>query len=185
MVRAVLRGIVKDDAKREALARAQRAHAVPHRNAVVASNAAHRAVIDGEYGEVALRERQHRRARLHARALLGQHQFAAIELGAGAREQEHALQREHVLAVQVLVQAVVVAGAVPQQQRCGTLLACVVAALHELRVSRRKPRREAEPFVPAVRDRCQQRIELRPPSRDERRPQRPTARRTGWTCGCP
>lgn len=59
---------------------------------------------------------------LHARALLGQDELAADEVIAGAVAQDGGLQEEVQVAVKVLVQAVVVAGSVAQQQRRGPRL---------------------------------------------------------------
>src|SRR4051812_46317538 len=74
--------------------------------AVRAAPAVDAAVVDVEHDAVALRERNDRRARLHPRALLGEHEFAARELPPRLREQQGRLQGKRVLAVQILVQAV-------------------------------------------------------------------------------
>ena len=68
---------------------------------------------------------------LHARPLLGQHELAAVEIRARLRQQDRDLQREDMLAVEILVQAVVVARAIAQQQRRRPRLAGRVAALEE------------------------------------------------------
>jgi hypothetical protein len=46
--------------------------------------------------------------------LLGHYKLSALEVSPRLREQYHDLQRENVVSVQVLMQAVVVAGAVLQ-----------------------------------------------------------------------
>ena len=69
--------------------------------------------------------------RLHARALLGQHELAAGEVSARLRQQDGELQREDMLAVEVLVEAVVVAGAVAEEERGRAGLAGGVAAGEE------------------------------------------------------
>src|SRR5438477_299311 len=81
-------GVVKDDAGRAALARAQHADTVAHVDAVDAAGALHRAVMHGDHRGVALAQRQHARTRLHARALLGHHELAAAEVAARLRQQQ-------------------------------------------------------------------------------------------------
>src|SRR5262245_44656253 len=101
--------VVEDDAGGMALARAQPADAVAHGDPIDAARALHRPVVHWKDHALALPERHHLGARLHARPLLGQDEFAAGKIGARPRQQERDLQREHVLAVDVLVQAIVVA----------------------------------------------------------------------------
>src|SRR3546814_13302515 len=59
----------------------------------------------------------HLDARLPARPLLGQHELPAGEVAARLGQQHGRLQGKHLVAVEILVQAVVVAGIVAQQQR--------------------------------------------------------------------
>ena len=80
------------------------------------------------------RERHDLDARLHARALLGQHELAAGEVAPGSDSRIATCSGNDVLAVEVLVQAVVVAGAVSQQQRRRPRLAGRVAAREEVGV---------------------------------------------------
>jgi hypothetical protein len=53
---------------------------------------------------------------LHARPLLGEHEFAATEIDAGLLRQNRDLVREDVFAVHVLVQAVEIAGNILKQE---------------------------------------------------------------------
>ena len=78
--------------------------------AVGALGAAHGAMMHGKDHGIAAAQGHHGGARLHARPLLGQDELAAREVEAGLREQDGGLQRKHMLAVEVLVQAVEVAG---------------------------------------------------------------------------
>jgi hypothetical protein len=116
-------GIVENDAERVPLAAAHDAHAVAHGDAVGHLGAAHRPMTDGEDDAIAAPQRHHGGARLYARPLLGQHEFTAREVPARFREQDRDLQREDVLAVEVLVQAVEVARPVAQEERCRARLA--------------------------------------------------------------
>src|SRR5215472_10329962 len=68
-----------------------------------------RTVMHGEGDRIALRERDHLGARLHARPLLDQHELAAFEIAARLRQENRDLQRKDVLAIEVLMQAIVVA----------------------------------------------------------------------------
>ena len=70
--------------------------------------------MHGEDHAIALAQRHDFRTRLHARPLFGQHKFAAVEIALRLGKQDRDLQRKDVLAVQVLMQAVVVVNAVLQ-----------------------------------------------------------------------
>jgi hypothetical protein len=105
---------VKNDTGGVAVARANTAHAMPQVYTVRTARTLHWAVMDRDHRSVALMQWQHERSRLHARALLGHHELATFEIAARLRQQYHHLQRENMLAVQILVQAVVVVGAVLQ-----------------------------------------------------------------------
>src|SRR5262249_19672131 len=72
--------VVEDDPERMAVPRAQSAHPVAHVDAVDAARALHRTVMHGKDNALALRERHHLGARLHARALLREHELAAAEV---------------------------------------------------------------------------------------------------------
>ena len=98
-------------------ARAHAADAVAQIDAINAFRPLHRAVMHGEEDAVALAERHHFRAALHARPPLGQHEFAAAEIAPRRREQDRDLQRKGELAVEILMQAIKVAGGVLQKQR--------------------------------------------------------------------
>ena len=136
--------VVEDDAERVAVAGAHAAHAVAHVDAVDAARALHRAVVHREDHRLALPQRHDLGARLHARALLGQHELAAGEIARPAGQQDRHLQRKDVLAVEVLVQAVVVARAVLQQQRRRPRLPGLVAA----REISPRARRDSAPSMP-------------------------------------
>src|SRR3546814_8972576 len=69
----------------------------------------------------------HLDARLPARPLLGQHELPAGEVAARLGQQHGRLQGKHLVAVEILVQAVVVAGIVAQQQRRRPLLSGAMA----------------------------------------------------------
>ena len=79
-------------------------------DAVVALRALNRPVVDCEGHGIALAERHDLSSALHARALFGQDELAAGEVAAWLREQDRHLDREREIAVEILVQAVEVAG---------------------------------------------------------------------------
>jgi hypothetical protein len=85
-----------------------------HVHPVRPSYAPYRAVTNGDHCSVSLTQRQHKRSRLHPRALLGHHELAALEVSPRLRKQDHELERKNVLPVKILMQAVVVASAVLQ-----------------------------------------------------------------------
>jgi hypothetical protein len=125
-------GIVQDDTQCMTLAGANRGNPVAQRDTIMSACPTYRPMVDGEYHGIALAERHHMRPRLHARPLLGEQEFTAGKILPRPGEQNGHLQREDMLAVQVLMQAVIVAGAVLQQQRRGPGLAGRVAAIDEI-----------------------------------------------------
>ncbi len=108
--RAALAGVVEDDPERVALARVQPADTMTHCNAIGAARAGDRTLVHRKDHCLALLQADDVGTGLYARALLGQHELAAGKVGVGAAEQECGLQGEMQVAIQVLVQAVVVAG---------------------------------------------------------------------------
>src|SRR5712691_4855931 len=69
--------VVEDDAQRKTPATPQPADAVPHSRPVDAARAGDRAMVDREDDRVAVAKRHHLALRLHPRALLDEHEFAA------------------------------------------------------------------------------------------------------------
>src|SRR5262245_56775562 len=120
--------VVEDDAERGALAGEQLGHAVPHLRARPAARAGHGPQGVREDDRLAEAETDRGAARLHARALLGEQELAARVLLALARQHDRDLEREGERAVDVLVEAVVVAGLVVEQERRGPRLPGGVAA---------------------------------------------------------
>jgi hypothetical protein len=83
--------------------------------------------VNGEQDRIALLERNYLNAALHSRALFRQDEFATRKIPVGLGQQNGGLQREGEIAVQVLMQAIEVAGCVLQQQRRGANLPGVMA----------------------------------------------------------
>src|ERR1700724_95897 len=110
------------------------AHAVAHVDPIGATGAAYRTMGDRKDHGFALRERHDLRTRLHARPLLGEHEVSAGEVGIRPRQQKRDLQRKDVLAVEILMQAVVVALAVLQQKGCRPGLSGMVTAIEKFLV---------------------------------------------------
>ena len=72
--------IVKNQPERMSVSAPQPAHAVPHVHPVNPARALHRPVMDREDHAFALDQRNDLGARLQARALLGENEFAAREV---------------------------------------------------------------------------------------------------------
>jgi AcrB/AcrD/AcrF family len=159
--------VMEDHAERISLAAAQPAHAVTHVDAIDVLHPPHRAVTHREDHGFALTQRRHLGARLHPRTLLRQHELAAGEIPARLGKQDSCLQREHVLAVEVLVQAIEVAGAISQQQRRRPPLAGCLATVEIGRVRRRITLVDPEQLVPGIGDRRQRPVEGRAQGRDQ------------------
>ena len=105
------------------------AHPMTQVDAIAAARASHWPMMHRKNHAVPLTERHNLRARLHARPLLGEHEFAAREVSSRRLEQESGLKREHVFPIEILVQAVVVALAISQEKRRRTDLAGAVATI--------------------------------------------------------
>lgn len=91
--------VVENDAERMTMSRSDAADAVPEFHAIYSPVTLHGAIINCEHNAVPLSKRQNHRPRLHARALLGHHEFAAREIFVGFRQQDGELERENMLAV--------------------------------------------------------------------------------------
>ena len=76
----VLRGIVKDDPKRMSVSLTKFTNPMAKGHTIVATGAFVGSLIDGEHDGVAFRKWHYLRARLHARPLLSQHKFSALEI---------------------------------------------------------------------------------------------------------
>ena len=101
-------GVVKDDAERLTVAGTHPAHAVTQVDAIEAARALYRSMMHREDHAVALAERHNLDARLHAGSLFREYEFATGEVSSRCREQKRDLQREDMLAIEILMQAVVV-----------------------------------------------------------------------------
>src|SRR5687767_5895710 len=97
---------MEDDPQGAPLAGSNYAHTVTHRSPIPAAGPAHRPAIDREQDRIALSKRDRRPARLHARSLLSQQEFAALEILARPRKQDRRLDREDVRSVQILVKRI-------------------------------------------------------------------------------
>ncbi len=106
---------MKNDAERPAAPRPDAAHPMPQIHPIPPAGAPHRALVDREDQAVTLAQGNHHRPRLHARTLLHQYEFAAGEVGIRGRQQHGQLERKDDLAVQVLMQTVVIVDIIVEQ----------------------------------------------------------------------
>ena len=102
-------GVVKDHSQRVAVTGAQATDPVAHVDAEAAARPPHRPMMHREDHALALRKRHDLGARLHARPLLRENEFASGEILARPRQQERDLQRKDEIAVEVLMQAIEIA----------------------------------------------------------------------------
>src|SRR5215469_13796765 len=107
----------------------------------------------GEDDGIALLQRDNDGARLHARALLGHDEFAAGELAARFGEQDGELKREGMLSIEILVQTVVIARDVLEEQRGRLRLAGVVATVEEFGEIGGELSLDTHLTIPLIRDR--------------------------------
>ena len=127
-----LLGVVKDHTERVTVPAANATHAVPQVDPVRAARAPDRAMMNGEDHSVALTQRDDLGSRLHAGPLLGDHELAAREVPRRLGQQDGKLQRKDMLAIQILMQAVVVVRRVLEQKRCRPGLPGRVAASQKI-----------------------------------------------------
>ena len=120
-----------------------------------------RSLIDGEHERVALAQREDIGS-LSARGGLGHDEFTTLEIVAGLGEQDRHLQREDMLAIEVLVQAVEVAFPVFEDERGRSCLTCLMAASKKIVQFARVAHADAQSLIPAIRDRHQAPIHRMP-----------------------
>lgn len=160
---------MKNDAHRVTQAGSYAADAVAEIDAIGATRALYRTMAHGEDDGIALLKRDDFGPRLHARALFGQDELAAREVVARLRQQDRHLDRERVLAVEILVQAVIVVSLVLQDQRRGAPLAGRMTTFDEGRVGRGVACIDRHRLIPSIGNRYEVRIETGTKRRDERR----------------
>ena len=88
--------------------------------------------MNREYDPITLPKRHNLRPRLHTRPLLRHDELPALKVASGLRQQNRHLQRKHMLAIEILMQAIVVAGFVLEQKRRRFELAGSMTALEEI-----------------------------------------------------
>src|SRR6202171_4375645 len=142
--------IVKNNPGSVAVAGPQIANSMLQVHSVHTSRAMNRSMTGRNYCGASLAQRQHERSRLHAGALLGHHEFAALEVAARLGEQQYNLQWKNMLPIEILVQTVVVASAVLQQKRRWLPLSGRVAAVDEIDMPVRETCGHAHRVIPAV-----------------------------------
>jgi hypothetical protein len=151
--------IVENDAKRVSVSRPDTAHAVSQIHTVHAIVAVDRAITNREYNAVSLSKRHNHRSGLHTRPLFRHNKFTAGKIFRAFRQQDCELKREHMVAVQVLVQTVVIVWPVPEQKWCRFDLAGMMASLYEVFMIFRVTNVNFHRLVPTVSDRNKTRIE--------------------------
>src|SRR6185295_16397541 len=109
-------------------------------------------MMHGKDHAISLTQRHDLGTRLHARPLLGQHELAAREIQPRRGEQEGGLQREHMLSIEILMQAVVVALAVLQQERSWPRLTGAMATVEESGMFVGIAHVDTQGLVPSVRN---------------------------------
>src|ERR1041385_7080372 len=154
-------GFVEDYAESDTCAGVQPADAVTQVHAVPTLLTLHGPMTNRKHDRVALQQRHDDRTRLHARPLFGQYKLTAREISIRFRQQYRYLQREHVRTVKILVQAVVIARTVFEQQWRGFILPGRATATDVIGVLRRIANVDTHRLVPTIRDRHEARIDRR------------------------
>src|ERR1700730_238309 len=154
--------VVENDADCMTVSRPDAADAVPQVYAIRAALTLHGPVVNCENNAISLTERHDHRPALHARALFRHDELSTGEVRAGVGQQNSQLEREDMLAVEVLVQAVVVVDSILKQKRRRPHLTGIVATVDEVGVLFRIARIDSHRFIPAIGDRDQMRIDRCP-----------------------
>ena len=116
-VQVFLLGIMKNDTERMAMSGTQSADAMPQIHAIRASRTLHRSMMYRKGNRVTPAKRNHLRSGLHPWALFGEHKLPTRKILSRFREKDGDLDREDMLAIEILMQTIVVTLAVLQQQR--------------------------------------------------------------------
>src|SRR4051794_23401637 len=149
-------GVMEDDAEREARAAANAADTVAKIHAVEPARALHRTVASGKKYCLAFTGSDDFGFRLRARLLLDENEFSALPVAAGLTQQEDHLKRESDVAVEILMQTIVPAGLVMQQERRRSSLSRAMADFQEGGViGGKRSTLVAERFDPLIGDRCE------------------------------
>jgi hypothetical protein len=143
--------IMKDDAKSMTVPGTQTAYAVPQVDAIRATRPLHWAMMYGKRDRITLAKRNHLRPRLHARALFSQYKFPARKILFRLGQQDRYLYRKDVLAVEILMQAIVVTLPILQQQWRRPQLPGIMTSPDEVGVTFRVPDFIPHCGVPAIR----------------------------------
>jgi hypothetical protein len=122
---------VEDNPEGITAARVHATYTVLHVDAIRASRAPRWPMANREDHTLSLAQANDLDPRLHARALLGEYELAACKINAWLGEQKRDLERKYVLAINVLMQTVVIVGVVAEHERRWLELTCVMAALEE------------------------------------------------------
>src|SRR5689334_22482678 len=102
-----------------------------HVDAIESARALRRPNMHRKGHAVALAKRHDLSPRLHAWTLFGQHEFATGEIAIRLGQQDRDLQRKDMLAIEILMQAVIIARPILQQQRRRPGLTRLVASLEK------------------------------------------------------
>src|SRR5713226_7580000 len=161
-------GVVKDDAQGIARASMHAADPMPQIHPIVPASAFHRTITSGENDRLALIRMDHFGSGLSPRLLFHQDKFSAVPIATVLAKHENHLQREAHLSINVLMEAVVTARLIMQQQRRGFCLPGPAADSQEggviLGVSET---RHTQRLGPAIRDPGEMRVGFRPQIRDQ------------------
>ena len=154
--------VVENDADCMTVSRPDAADAVPQVDAIRAARTLNGPVMNCENNGVALTERHDHRPALHARTLLRHDELSSSEVRAGVGKQNGQLEREDMLAVDVLVQAVVVADSILKEKRRRPHLTGMVATFDEVGVLLRIAQIDSHRFIPMIGNWDQMRIDRCP-----------------------
>src|SRR5882757_9044512 len=101
---------------------------MPEVHSIHATSSLHRTTMYGEHHAVSLMKGHYHRAGLHSGPLLRHNELAAGEVPTGLGQKNGKLEGEHMLAIEIPMQAIVIVSRVPQQEGRGPCLSRVVTS---------------------------------------------------------
>ena len=153
--------IVEDQPERVPTTAEQAADTMAHIHPIGSARALNWPVVHRKDDALALMQLYDLGSGLHARPLLGENERAAGEILHRIRQQERNLQREYERAINVLMEAVVIAFAILEQKRRRLGLSRAMTSPEKFCMAVRKIGLDAKRLAPSIGDPGQWRVERR------------------------
>ncbi|GBQ90800.1 hypothetical protein AA23498_0982 [Acetobacter nitrogenifigens DSM 23921 = NBRC 105050] len=121
-----------------------------HRNAIISFGAPLRTGVNREQNTIAFSKRNDRRPRLHTGPLFGQDELATGEIRTRFRKKDRNLKRKNMIAIEILMQAIVISLPIFQKKGRRFRLTGGMAPLKKICMAFGKAHGIAYAFIPAI-----------------------------------